>query len=401
MIISRPLIPGWIIDAIRQKADILGAEIRPVWEMIHFNPETGYEEHIACAGLTAWLKEHGFNIECPVAGMQTAFAANFGKTCRPRIIFLAEYDALPGMGHACGHSLSGVASVISATVLAGLNPPGTITVLGTPAEEGVVRDAGGKLKMIGHGLFRDADAALMSHAYADSVLRLTGLARTVLDVEWHGQAAHAGAAPHLGRNALSAAILALNAINALYQQLPPGCRINPIIHSGGKVVNTIPDFASASIQLRAGDRQTLEILIERIKNCLESGGMATGCDTQISFMCPPVSDLEVSTSLLDVYAGALDELGAEFTDADEALCISTDAGDVSKQLPFIHPLFGIRSAKRPVLHSEMFCQECGSEAAWNGMLEAACALAATGWAVLNNAELRKKMRDEFEARKLA
>lgn len=383
----------FVCQDLRNAVQELGKRIHPLWHRIHTNPETGYQEHLASALLGDWLGEHGFTVQRGVADMPTAFFAKSGVFSPDdgRCIFMAEYDALPEIGHACGHSLSGVASALAATALARCGAPGEIQVVGTPAEESVVPDAGGKLRCLKAGLFDHADAALMAHAANRDILRVPVLARAVLNAQWQGVAAHAGAAPHEGRNALNAAILGLNACNALYQQLKDGCRMNAILTSGGTLVNTIPEPAAASLQIRAPSRALLNEFIERVRAALTSGGQATGCETHVAFGSPPVADLRFSEPLLETYAAALRHAGVAYLSEAPEMPISTDAGDVSYALPCIHPFFSVGCGATVPLHSRHFAEACATDAAFASMLEAATALAVTGYAVLADASLRLRM----------
>lgn len=380
------------------RAKALAVELHPLWEQIHNNPESGFQEYLASSLLSDWLEKHGFAMQRSIAGMDTAFIGEIssGDPNASRIVFLAEYDALPEIGHACGHSLSGIASVLAGTILSELGEPGTILLIGTPAEEAVVPNAGGKLACAEAGLFDGSDAVMMAHASPQSILEVPVLARSVMEVEWHGIAAHAGAAPHKGKNALTAAILALNACNSLYQQMRGECRINSIIRSGGTLVNTIPDFASAGIQLRASSIFQLENLIQRVEDCMRSGGIAAGCDTHISYPSRPVSDMRQSRALLQIYGEMLKRLEVPFKLRDTEMCISTDAGNVSYAAPFIHPFFGLNQNDPSPLHTIRFREDCNTKEAYRAMTDAAIALAMTGWVVQTDAGARSRVKREFE-----
>lgn len=360
---------------------------RTLWRHIHENPEIGYQEQLASTLIGDWLCDHGFTVSRGVADMPTAFLAECGHD-GARVVFLAEYDALPGVGHVCGHSLSGVASALAGVALAATVSPGRVCVLGTPAEEAVVPDAGGKIKCIKAGLLHGADAVLMAHAGNAALLKTAILARQVLNLEWFGVAAHAGAAPHKGRNALNAALLALNGINALYQQLEPGTRINAIMTNGGKLVNTIPDYAAVSVQLRAPTRERLDELVRRVSSCAAAGSEATGCRHAVSVPSPAVADFLHNGPLLDVYQAALESVG-ETCVREDPVCLSTDAGNASYEAPAIHPLFTVACPEGVELHAQAFATACTTDAAWDHTLRAAFALAATGCMTLGSAALRE------------
>lgn len=387
----RQLPPSAVRDDLWRHIQKNSMEARSLWQRIHENPEIGYQEVQASTLMGDWLCGHGFTVQRGVADMPTAFLAEYGHA-GARVVFMAEYDALPGIGHACGHSLSGVASALAGAALAAIGVGGRVCVLGTPAEEAVVPDAGGKIKCVNAGLLRGADAVLMAHAGNVPLLKTAILARQVLNLEWFGAAAHAGAAPHKGRNALNAALIALNGINALYQQLETGTRINAIITSGGKLVNTIPDYAAVSVQLRAPTRGHLDELVRRVSCCAAAGGEATGCRHAVSAPSPAVADFLHNEPLLDVYQAALESVG-ETCVREAPVCLSTDAGNVSYEAPSIHPLFTVACPQGVELHAEAFAEACTTDAAWDHTLRAAFALAVTGYTTLSSATLRKAVHN--------
>ncbi|HIU16870.1 MAG TPA: peptidase dimerization domain-containing protein [Candidatus Avidesulfovibrio excrementigallinarum] len=269
--------------------------------------------------------------------------------------------------------------------------------MGTPAEEAVIPGAGGKLRCIEAGLFDGLDAVMMCHAAARDILETTVAARTVLNLEFFGKAAHAGADPHQGLNALTAAVQTLNGLNGLYQQLTPGHRINAIVTDGGKVVNVIPEHAALAVQLRAPTRAELDRLKEKILDCARAGALMTGCRFTAEEPSPAVSDLVPSRPLLETYAASAQRLGVSPVRELET-CISTDAGTVSHHLPCIHPFFAVGCDPGLELHSRAFAEACGRETAFRQLCTAAKILALTGYEVLSDPELRRRIRDEFLSR---
>ena len=381
-----------VVAAVASCAD----EAREAWAFIHANPETGFREFQASGMLGDMLARHGFAVQRGVAGMPTAFAARFGaEPAEASVGFMAEYDALPGIGHACGHSLSGVGSVLAGIALSRVLPEGTsVQVFGTPAEEAVIPGAGGKLRCIEAGLFDGLDAIMMCHAAARDVLETTVAARTVLNLEFFGKAAHAGADPHKGINALTAAVQTLNGLNGLYQQLTPGHRINAIMTDGGKVVNVIPEHAALAVQLRAPTRAELDSLIARVLDCARAGALMTGCRFTEEQPSPAVSDLVPNRPLLAAYAANAGRLGIHPV-SELQTCISTDAGTVSHHVPCIHPFFAVGGDPGLELHSHAFVEACGRAEAFRQLCTAAGVLALTGYEVLASPDLRKRIRDDF------
>src|SRR5881628_3397641 len=237
-------------EAISQGVDRLGDELEALSHQIHAHPELGYEEVKACAWLSEFLERHGFTVERGVGGVETAFRGTLGSGDGPTIAILCEYDALPGIGHACGHNVIATSGAGAGAALAAAKaqlPRGRVLVIGTPAEEG----GGGKVKLIQGGVFRDVDCAMMIHGFDRTLLHqdLLGIVRVTF--EYTGKAAHASVDPWAGVNALDACIQTFNAISMLRQQVRPECRIHGIITNGGAAPNIIPEFAAATFYVRA------------------------------------------------------------------------------------------------------------------------------------------------------
>ncbi len=233
---------------------------------IHAHPETAMQEHQAAAWICRMLEKHGFNIQTGICDMPTAFRAVYGSG-RPRVAFIAEYDALPGLGHACGHNLIATAAAAAAigSLTAVDNLGGSVAVIGTPAEE----LQGGKIDMIARGAFEDIDAALMAHPSSYDSAAVKALACACLYVEFFGQESHAAAQPEEGINALEAMILSFNAINSLRQHIAGGARIHGIITDGGRAANIVPGHAAGHFLVRADDLPYLEKLKGRVLNCIQ------------------------------------------------------------------------------------------------------------------------------------
>ena len=261
------------LDAMR---DSLGTLSRRIYE----NPEIGFEERKALQWVSAFLRESGFSVEPGTAGIETAFRAEVrGQKDRPNVALLAEYDALKGLGHACGHNLICSASVGAAAALHRAAPhlPGTLTVLGTPAEEG----GGGKVIMVDRGVFNGIDAAMMFHPSRDNWWVRGALAAQPLSMKFRGRPAHAAAMPERGINALNALLLTFHAIDSLRQHVTPDVRIHGIITHGGDAPNIVPAYAEAEFLVRAARRKTLDAVMIKVKRCADAGAAATGATVEM------------------------------------------------------------------------------------------------------------------------
>ncbi len=391
--------------------DILEDDMRGLALAIGQEPETGFQEYNSSALLAEFLETSGLSVERSVAGLPTAFCASFStgdsssmavepedeRRAFPCVALLAEYDALPGLGHACGHNLSGVASVGAAVALHRIQDTfrGAVRVLGTPSEEGVVSGAGGKILMLERGLFAGVDAALLAHMAGGTALRANFIARASMEMDFYGKAAHAAAAPEQGINAMDAAVCTVNAINALRQQTPDGSRIHGYIVEAGSMINTIPDFARLAYGVRAADVEGLDGLSKRVIACAEGGALASGCRFEAREASPPYAQVVYNEPLLRMFARRLDFLGVPYLE-EASITASTDMGNVSLAVPSIHPMIGLGSPAL-ALHSREFAEAACSEEGIEAMITAARALALTAWDVLTDGALRTAIRENFQA----
>ena len=276
-------------------------------------------------------------------GLDTAFAARAGSE-GPTIAVLCEYDALPGIGHACGHNIiatAGLGAGLAAAALAD-EVGGRVVVLGTPAEEG----GGGKIYMGEGGAFEGVDAALMVHPAGQDLMEMTVIAIATWEVEYRGQAAHAAAFPHLGRNALDAAVLGYNAVAALRQHIRPTERVHGVFTRAGDKPNIVPDHTVAEWYVRSGTIASLQPLKERVLACLEGGAMAAGCRMEHRATCPEYSDLRTNGPMADLYAANAERLGRQPSRPRNGVVGSTDMGNVSYLVPSIHPMIKVSPAER-------------------------------------------------------
>lgn len=380
-------------EAIDARAMTLRDLGRYLWE----NPEVGFEEVKAHDYITSYLEAQGFEVSRNYI-LPTAFRAEYGGP-GPVVALLCEYDALPGLGHACGHNLIAEASVAAAigvkAVLDSQGTHGKVVVLGTPAEE----TGSGKQPMIEGGALRDLDAALMAHTGSRNGLRFRSIAVSKLQVVYRGQAAHAGQAPWDGVNALDAAVTAYVHVSVLRQQMKPTARVHGVIKEGGVSPNVIPEKAVLDYSIRAPTTEDVLKLKPRVEACFRAAAEGSGCSVSTTVPSPMVKHLVTNEFMVQVYRKHAEALGFAFEDAtssnNEPMGASTDAGNVSHELPLIHPSFDIGTSA--MNHTPAFAEAAATEAAHEATLVAAKALAWTVLDVLDDAQLLQSMKDEHDA----
>ena len=371
----------------------ISAQMKDIASAIFDEPELGYQEFKSSARLADFLEANGFRVERNLLDMPTAFHAVAGSEAGPKVAFLAEFDALPGLGHACGHNLFGMAACGAAVALARHLPAGSVHVFGTPAEEGNVKNAGGKVPMSDAGLFDDMDAVIAAHAEGRTILKQQLISRANLEMDFHGKAAHAAGAPEKGINAMDAAALAVMGINSLRQHMTRDVRIHGLLTDTGTSINTIPEFARLRYGVRARRPETLDSTIERVVNCARCCAEALGCTFSWRHSAHPYYTMRHNMPLLHAFAANLDLLGESYIEEVQS-SYSTDMGNVSFKAPSIHPYISIGGAHL-VGHTPAFAEACRSEGGNKGMFTAAKAMAMTGYDVITDPELRKTSRDAF------
>ena len=383
----------------RVSAEVEGlrAELIGLSGTLFANPETAFRETTACQLLSDWLKSQGFAVDVGIAGLPTAFRAMVSAPSpRPAIAFLAEYDALPDLGHACGHNIIAASSVGAAAAVSRVLPGlrGTILALGTPAEE----HGNGKITMIEQGIFAGVDAAMIVHPSVHNCVQTYALASEILDVEFFGQAAHAAAWPEKGINALDAMVLSYVNISALRQQLRSDARVHGIITHGGEASNIIPAHTSGKFQVRAKDDAYLDELLQRVINCFRAGAQATGARLEYRSREKRCSALRTNVAMASAFAANLQRLGLTVEPHDPSWGFgSTDVGNVSQVVPTVHPFIAIAD-ESVALHSPEFAQAADSERGRNGLIIAAKALAMTAIDLLVNDALLANVKKEFADR---
>ncbi|HXA63075.1 MAG TPA: amidohydrolase [Streptosporangiaceae bacterium] len=357
---------------------------------LHAHPELGFEEELACSWLADELAGHGFVVERGVCELPTAWTATAGTG--PLVIGIcAEYDALPGIGHACGHNVIAAAAAGAGLALARVADDLGITVkvIGTPAEE----NGGGKALMLARGGFDGVHAAMMVHPAPHERLAPAALARAQLQVEYEGRPAHASAAPEDGINAADALTVAQVAIGLLRQHIPAGQRIHGIITEGGQAANVVPAHTEASYYLRAANLAELQALDVRVRACFEAGAVATGARLTLSSPSPAYTEFRHDPDLVEAYGRNAVALGRVFpvlTAAEERMIASTDMGNVSLAIPAIQPLIDIGSGTVGQ-HQAEFAAFAIGPAADRALLEGAAALA---WTAVD-AALDRRVRDRL------
>ncbi|CAM4074199.1 M20 family metallopeptidase [Mesobacillus thioparans] len=367
---------------------------------IHARPEISNEEFFASARLIKILEDEGFEVEKAVAGHETSFVArkNSGKP-GPSIAFLAEYDALPGIGHACGHNIIGTTSVAAAIALSKVldEAGGETVVFGTPAEEGGPNGSA-KGSFVKHGLVDGIDAALMLHPSGQTRLTSTSLAVDPLDFEYIGKPAHAAASPHEGINALDAVIQLFNGINALRQQLTDDVRIHGIITHGGDAPNIIPEYAKARFFIRGASRSRLNDVTKRVKEVAEGAALATGAKLNIIAFQNEVDNLLLNDRYNEVFKNVIEDLGETVATDERDGIGSTDAGNISQVVPTIHPYIKI-GPDELVAHTVPFREAAASAQGDEALLKGAKALALTAVQLITDKELLTDIKAEFQLRK--
>jgi amidohydrolase len=365
-------------------------ELIDVSRRIHANPELAMEERQAAALLSERLEAHGFQVERNACGLETAFRASWGEG-PVTIAYLCEYDALPEIGHACGHNLIATAGLGAAYGLkAALSPSQVrLLVLGTPAEEG----GGGKVIMLERGAFEGVDVALMAHPSPADIDMPPMYGVQGLEVEYRGQAAHASFAPEMGINALDGLITAYQAIAQLRQHIRRDARIHGIITYGGAAPNVVPDRAAAQFLVRALRPSYLEELKGKVQRCFEAGAAASGATVDVRWGPFPYQPMRNNTALAGAYRANAESLGRTFIDARLDSTGSSDMGNVSQALPSIHPMFGVGAMA--FNHTPAFTNVCATDAAHASMVQVAQALAMTGVDVALDADLLQRAKDEF------
>ncbi len=387
--------------AVQREVDQISGLLISTSDWMYENPEIGLSEYQASARLTDILSEFGATVERGIAGMPTAFSAKLpGGKEGPKVAIVAEYDALPEVGHGCGHNIIATAALGASIALARLGDylPGSVTVLGTPAEESAVPNAGGKIPILDHGYFDGMDAAIMIHPMTeDSIGTDTSLVAHGLDFTFTGKSAHAAANPHEGINALDAMLIMFTSVGLLRQQVRSDARIHGIITHGGTAPNVIPAYTTCRFRVRAADPAYARDLVQRVVACAEAGAKATGAQMEWREYMPPYLNMVPSQQLGSAFAKNLEALGRVLEEREEDRGAgSTDFGNVSHRVPAICAYLGICGPEAG-WHSKAVADATITERGHDAIRAGAKGIAMTALDVLFNETLRNEAHAEHDA----
>ena len=378
-----------------EEIDRLTPELLEVSHRIHERPELGFEEHHAHDLLTGVLDDHGLAVVRGAYGVETAFEARAGDGDGALVAVVCEYDALPGIGHACGHNIIAASGLGAGLALASVTGEtgGRVAVMGTPAEEG----GGGKEFMLRGGAFSDMDAAMMVHPANHELSVFHAVAVHRVNARYTGAAAHAAAAPEKGLNALDAAVLGYNAVAALRQHIRVDERIHGVFTDGGAKPNIVPVTAAAEWYVRSTNLTSLEALKARVATCLQAGADAAGCEVDLEWADPAYADMNDNPTLLDRYLGNLGTLGRTVTTDPGARVVgSTDMGNVSYVVPSIHPMIKVAPEDVPI-HTPDFALHARGPSGDAAVIDGAKVLAMTALDCWLDDAVLPAVRAEFAA----
>ncbi|TLS31202.1 hypothetical protein PpBr36_02176 [Pyricularia pennisetigena] len=392
-----------VLGVVRQELREKDGVIRAINDQIHANPELAYEEFKAHDAFVTLLRKLQFEVIPHAYGVETAFCVEYGSGGR-LVVYNAEYDALPGIGHACGHNLIASSSLAAFLGLAAAlkhNPdqPGRVRLLGTPAEEG----GGGKLKLIAAGAYKGAAASLMVHpgpsyllaAPVEEVAFVRMLANVKMRIYFSGRESHAAMAPWDGVNALDAAMLSYNAISMLRQHVRPYERIHGVVRQGGERPNVTPSSTCVEYYIRSDTRAAAQKLWERVKLCFEGAAIATGCGVRYE----PINsyaDVRPSRALCREYQAVQTPETVSFSEPADFLAGSTDMGDVCYECPGFHGAFGIDTEKGQSNHTPAFAAAAGLDKSYKKAIECGRGMAMVGWRVLSDDAFAAEVQKEWE-----
>lgn len=381
---------------IKNHINELKNELQDLSEYLYENPEIGLQEYKSSKAHIDILKKYGFSLEENFLGFETAFKATYtSEKPGPTIAYLVEYDALPDIGHGCGHNILGATTTGAGIVLRNLIDEigGRVYVLGSPAEE----NFGIKVDMANNGVFDGVDIAMISHPGSKHQLSGTTAELVPLRFTFKGQTAHAAGSPEKGINALDACIILFNSINALREHVLDSSRIHGVITKGGVAANIVPDLAIADFYIRTPVLGYMEKLKEKVVNCAKAAALATGAELEISVYEEIFKGMVTNETLSKVYGKHLKDIGVETILDGEISHGSTDMGDVSQVCPSIHPSFAIaENNKELVGHTVEFGEATLTDIAYKGMEESIYALVATAVEVIKDEELLHKIKEEFK-----
>lgn len=372
----------------------LRPELQGLSEYIYEHPELGHEEFLSSKAHVELLKKHGFEVEYPYLEVETAFRAVYKGTKEgPTIAYLSEYDALPGIGHGCGHNLLGSTDTGAGIALSKLVDEigGRVVVLGTPAEE----TNGDKVTMAAADTFDDIDVAFCTHPSDGYYTSGTSMAMEAIEFRFYGKTAHAAAAPFEGKNALDACLNTFNNINSFRQQMHPSARVHGVIKDGGEAANIIPEYTRAEFYVRAMDMPYLNELREKVIKCAEAGAMAAGCTMEWDYYEASYQNLVTNETLSKRYNQNMKLLGVKMQEEERDSMGSMDMGNVSQVVPAINPYFEITNGKTVSAHTIEFRECTRTEEAYKGMENTIAAFTQTAIDLITDSTLLESVKEEF------
>ncbi|MEN2768760.1 M20 family metallopeptidase [Ornithinibacillus xuwenensis] len=370
---------------------------KELWEIcnkLYENPELGDQEFESMKLLVHLLEKHEFKVELGIVDRPTAFKAEYrSEKPGPKIAYLAEYDALPGVGHGCGHNLIGTMSAGAGIALRNIVDEigGSVVVLGTPAEE----TNGAKVPMCEQGIFDDIDVAMILHPSDQSYVSGDSLAMDAIQFAYTGKASHAAASPEKGINALDSVIQLFNGINALREHLPSDVRIHGVISEGGKAANVVPDFAVGQFYIRAKQRSYLDEVVMRVKNIAEGASLMTGASLEMTNYELSYDDMITNNTLSDAFTKNLEQTSKLPVYPAKNSYGSIDMGNVSQVVPAIHPYIGLNKPGL-IAHTKEFANQTITKDGYEALLAGALALAYTGYDILSDHYLFQAIQAEFQ-----
>jgi amidohydrolase len=382
-------------EQVSREIDILRDEMVRIAQSMFIRPEIGYQEYESSKLLSEFLKGHGFEVTSNVAGMETAFFGTYSQDSEgPTIALLAEYDALPGMGHACGHHLIGTASAGAAVGLSKVfsQLKGKIAVVGCPAEEGGIDNAGGKVRLVEGGYFDRIDAAMIFHPMPLTTVGGQTSALIGLELEFKGKAAHAAGNPWDGINALDGVLQTYNAINALRQHLKEDIRIHGIVTHGGDAPNIVPEYAVARFFVRSEDNKRLRETVVKVENCARGAALATGTELNIKRFNHLYETMNSNSVLAEVLKKNVERIGLRIEGIKKGKG-STDFGNVSGIVPACE--LAIRLGNGIVPHTKEFLNASSSEEGYNVMILGAKVMAMSAIDLLQSPDLLERAKEEL------
>jgi amidohydrolase len=381
-------------NQLKKYLDTIQKRLWDISDDLYHHPELGDQEFESMKKLVAFLEEHNFTVETGVVERPTAFKAIYDSNKEgPTIAYLSEYDALPGVGHGCGHNLIGTMSAGAGVLLSKVVDEigGRVVVLGTPAEE----TNGGKVPMAEQGIFAGIDAAMILHPADESYESGDSLAMDAIQFDFRGKTSHAAASPEKGINALDGVLQLFNGINALRQHVTSDVRIHGIIKEGGVAANVVPDKAVAQFYIRAKDRQYLNEVVEKVKNIAKGAALMTGAEVHICNYELSYDNMITNQTLSQLFTTNLLATGVEKVQQAKQTYGSIDMGNVSQVVPAIHPYIGLDSPGL-IAHTKEFADLTITDNSHQVLSKGALALAATGYDLMTNKEVFEKMKTEFQ-----